>query len=296
LKRPSFQFYPADWRKDANLRRCSPAARGIWMDVLCVLHDSDSYGIVRWPLKELASAAGAPVAYLKELSDKRVLKGCDRGECEPLIFTPRHGRKLGDPVTLVEATIGPIWYSARFVRDEYLRAIRGETSRFGACNGNAPKASPIPPIGDGPSSSSASSASAYSVASATGGDPPSMVVDKTELTRQELWRAGKALLAEQGMAKAQCGTFVGKLVQDYGEAIVVEAVRSTVVAQPADAAPYLRAACMRLKGERKDPVTVTENPRIEATARLMHDLEAAKANMKPPPTSILAMVGKAKTA
>jgi hypothetical protein len=29
MKRPAFQFYPSDWRNNANLRRCSPAARGV---------------------------------------------------------------------------------------------------------------------------------------------------------------------------------------------------------------------------------------------------------------------------
>lgn len=159
MKRPAFQFYPADWRKDANLRRCSPAARGVWMDVLCVLHDSETYGIVHWPLKELALAAGCSMAHLREIVEKRVIKGCDKGPCEPLIYTPRHGRKDGPSVTLVQAQNGPIWYSSRFVRDEYVRTIRGEGSRFCDTNGDAPKDAPNPPFGDGPSSSSASSTS-----------------------------------------------------------------------------------------------------------------------------------------
>lgn len=45
MTRPSFQFYPGDWRKNANLNRCSHAARGVWVDVLCVLHDSDEWAI-----------------------------------------------------------------------------------------------------------------------------------------------------------------------------------------------------------------------------------------------------------
>jgi hypothetical protein len=64
---------------------------------------------------------------------------------------------------------------------------------------------------------------------------------------------GQVAAAEQGMPKAQCGSFVGKLVNDYGEAIVVEAVRTTVVARPADAAEYLKACCMRAKGQRANP-------------------------------------------
>jgi uncharacterized protein YdaU (DUF1376 family) len=128
-----------------------------------------------------------------------------------------------------------------------------------------------------------------SVANATGGEPPSV----EELTRQELWSAGKSLLLEQGMPKAQCGSFVGKLVSDYGEQAVIDAVRSAVSNRPADAVTYLKATCMRLKGDRKDPPTVEHNPRVDATQRLLAE-QAAHART-PPPAALLAIVGK-KTA
>lgn len=72
-----------------------------------------------------------------------------------------------------------------------------------------------------------------------------------EQTKVELWKAGKSLLAEQGMPKAQCGSFVGKLCKDYGDAVVIEAVRATCVARPADAAEYLKALCLHAAGKRK---------------------------------------------
>jgi hypothetical protein len=72
----------------------------------------------------------------------------------------------------------------------------------------------------------------------------------SELTKAELWTAGKSLLLAAGIPKAQCGSFVGKLVTDYGEHIVVEAVRATVLTQPADPTEYLKACCMRAKGQR----------------------------------------------
>lgn len=78
-----------------------------------------------------------------------------------------------------------------------------------------------------------------------------------ELTKKELWTAGKSLLAEQGMAPAQCGSFVGKLVKDYGDQIVVEAVRTAVVARPADAAEYLKATCMHASGQRQSTASET---------------------------------------
>jgi hypothetical protein len=38
-KRPSFQFYPADWSANPNLKRCTFAEKGIWLEVMCLLHD-----------------------------------------------------------------------------------------------------------------------------------------------------------------------------------------------------------------------------------------------------------------
>ena len=166
MKRPAFQFYPADWRNNAKLRRCSEAARGVWMDVLCVLHDSDEYGVCRWPLVDLARAAGANLKLVKELAQKDVLKGSDKNTA-PYVYTPRHAGKNGDPVTLVDTDGGPCWYSSRFVRDEWVRLRRGSTTQFSSEN-QPPKIEPKTPPkpkpkggigdrqGDGPTSSSSS--------------------------------------------------------------------------------------------------------------------------------------------
>lgn len=140
MKRPSFQFYPADWRNNAKLRRCSEAARGVWMDILCVLHDSDEYGVCRWPLADLARAAGAPLKLVKELVVKEVLKGADKGAA-PYVYTPRHAGKDGEPVTLVEPCDGPCWYCSRFVRDEWVRSRRGNSTQFTTDN-QPPKSTP----------------------------------------------------------------------------------------------------------------------------------------------------------
>lgn len=51
-KLPSFQFYPGDWMKDPNLRRCSAAARGIWIDMLCLMFECEERGVL--------SAGGEP--------------------------------------------------------------------------------------------------------------------------------------------------------------------------------------------------------------------------------------------
>jgi 5-methylcytosine-specific restriction endonuclease McrA len=38
------KFYPADWRSDPVLRLCSIAARGLWMELICLMHEADPYG------------------------------------------------------------------------------------------------------------------------------------------------------------------------------------------------------------------------------------------------------------
>lgn len=131
MKRPSFQFYPGDWRNNAKLRRCSEGARGVWIDVMCLMHDSDEYGVLRWPLVEIARAAGVRVALLRELVERQVMKGGDRGT-EGYVYVPRSGRKDGEPVRLIDPTTEPCWFSSRMVKDEYVRQHAGASTRFGS--------------------------------------------------------------------------------------------------------------------------------------------------------------------
>lgn len=135
---------------------------------MCLLHDQEEYGIVRWSLKEIAQAVNCTVASLRGLVSKGILKGADSPDLvQPFVYVPRSGRKDGEPVTLVCVQPGPIWYSSRMVKDEYVRTIRGESSRFSAGDGDAPKHAPKPsskdapkpPLDDGSSASSSSSAS-----------------------------------------------------------------------------------------------------------------------------------------
>lgn len=163
MRRPSFQFYPADWRNNANLRRCSWEARGVWIEVMGLMHDSDTYGVLRWPLKEIAQALGAPARLVTELATKGVMKGADKGEIEAFVYTPRTGRKDGEPKVLLPAQQGPVWYSSRMVKDEHLRSVRGEQTRFGDDTKGEPKAAPKGGFGatssDGSTSSSSSTTS-----------------------------------------------------------------------------------------------------------------------------------------
>lgn len=262
MKRPAFQFYPGDWQRNANLRRCSPAARGVWVDVMCLMHDSDEYGVLRWPLKEIAQAAGASMAHVRELVDKAVLKGSDKTAIEAYVYVPRSGRKDGDPVTLLGAQPGPLWYSSRMVKDEYVRTIRGESSRFS----ETPKDSPKPPKGDG--STSASATAVDSEAKASGGKPPKSPADEE---KAGLWKALKASLVEQGTSAdiKAAGVLLGKAAKDYGELVFLEACRETLREQRVNTHTFLIGLCERAVGRRTSaqPKSFAQQDREEGMRR-----------------------------
>lgn len=143
-------FYTADWTTNLKLKRCTHEEKGVWIDILCLMHESEEYGVLRWPLAELASAVRTTVKVLKSLVEKGVLKGTDTRElCEAQTFTPTHGRKRGPTVTILESQAGPIWFSSRMVEDEYKRLVKqGIVPMQEAAPKSPPKAAPKPPIGE----------------------------------------------------------------------------------------------------------------------------------------------------
>ncbi|MFH1574259.1 MAG: hypothetical protein ABIG68_09765 [Acidobacteriota bacterium] len=53
-KEPGFYLYTGDWKKDPQLSMCSPAARGIWIDLLCAMHDSGRVGKLTGSIDQLS--------------------------------------------------------------------------------------------------------------------------------------------------------------------------------------------------------------------------------------------------
>ncbi len=41
---PWFKFYPTDWQADERVRMCGAAARGLWIEMLCIMHKAEKYG------------------------------------------------------------------------------------------------------------------------------------------------------------------------------------------------------------------------------------------------------------
>ncbi|MGH1414850.1 MAG: hypothetical protein ACRBB0_15285 [Pelagimonas sp.] len=43
-KMPFLKFYTSDWRADPALRMCGLAARGLWAEMICLMHEATPYG------------------------------------------------------------------------------------------------------------------------------------------------------------------------------------------------------------------------------------------------------------
>ncbi|WP_144445568.1 hypothetical protein [Inquilinus limosus] len=72
-KRPWMKFFPSDWQADQLLGMCSLAARGLWMEMLAIMHRADPHGHLlvngKKPSDEqLAALARAPVDQVRALT------------------------------------------------------------------------------------------------------------------------------------------------------------------------------------------------------------------------------------
>lgn len=113
MKRPAFQFYPSDHRGETGLQLSSLAARGLWSEMICVMHEGVPYG-------HLTTAAGQPI----EPAQLARLVG------ESPAVTKRLLDELEANNVFSRNEEGAI-YSRRMVRDEHIREVRAEAGKKG---------------------------------------------------------------------------------------------------------------------------------------------------------------------
>lgn len=114
MRRPWFKFWPADWAGDRKLHGCSLAARGLWIELCCLMHEGSPYGHLAF--------AGGPMPL--ERIARQV--GCTKAELAPLLV------ELEDSGVFSRTPDGTL-FSRRMVRDEELR---GEGATNGKRGGN----------------------------------------------------------------------------------------------------------------------------------------------------------------
>ena len=96
MRKPWLKFYPSDWRGDPKLRMCGLAARGLWIEMIGVMHEAQPYGHLliageRPTDTQLAVLAGAATEQIPELIrelEQAIANG--QGEGDPA------GNRAGD--------------------------------------------------------------------------------------------------------------------------------------------------------------------------------------------------------
>lgn len=258
VKRPAFQFYPSDWRNDPGLRLCSAAARGLWVDMLCLMHEGEPYGHLtilgrQMTAESLGKLVGESTAsvkkWLAELEANDVFSRDDQG----------------------------VIFSRRMIRDEAVREARatgGEAggrhghkgAEHGKKGGRPPKikggengdgrGDAKPPLKPPPSSSSSSPSSKSSEdIKSSGGETAAVVVpidpDKAA------WDMGVKLLTGQGrMSEGAARGFIGRLLKEHPSLAakdLLPSISGAVANQTADPQGYLKAAARGVAQRKAEP-------------------------------------------
>jgi hypothetical protein len=144
-KAPSFQFYPGDWLRDTALRTCSVPARGLWIEMMCIMHQGVPYGHLT-----INGAVIQPEALAR-------MVGCTRREVASWLA------ELDGAKVFSRSDTGAM-FSRRMVQDELTRAKRAAGGNLGGNpallkvnHKDSSKVNQPPTIDLTPSSSSSSS-------------------------------------------------------------------------------------------------------------------------------------------
>ncbi len=115
--RPSFQFYPRDWLNDFALRACSLEAKGLWIDILCLMWDAEQRG-------ELRMRKNAKLCPMNAKDIAKVL-------AQPYATVRRALRELVSTGVAEKAENGTV-YNRRMAREQQARDARSHAGRHAA--------------------------------------------------------------------------------------------------------------------------------------------------------------------
>ena len=129
-KLPAFQFYPGDWRKDPGIQGLDYETRGIWLEILLLMHESEYRGKLLlngqpMPVEALARNLGLEVREVEQAVSKLEAYG----------------------VSSIDPETGAL-INRRMVREEAMRQAKVEAGRKGGQKSRPPN-NPTEPKQDG---------------------------------------------------------------------------------------------------------------------------------------------------
>lgn len=144
----TFKFDPKLWFENRNLRSCSPEARALWVDILCICHANGGYMHVNnQPMddNQLARIVGLSIkavrALLKELGESGIFSVDDRGLYSSKMRKESKGttkapRKAATPRTQRATTTKPVESSMVAVTQKVEAMKEGDIFTIAGMDGN----------------------------------------------------------------------------------------------------------------------------------------------------------------
>lgn len=228
------KFYPADWQADPAVRSCSLAARGLWVEMLCLMQKSEPIGHL---LVNGKQPSASQLATLCGASNAQVARGLSELEAAGVFSRSDAG----------------VVYSRRMVRDE-LKVAEAQVN--GAKGGNpslkAGDKQGVNPqvkagVGEGVKAQ-IPEARKSSEPNGSGAEAPSIDPDK------RAWSDAVALLMSAGrMTDGKARAFFGKLLKDHGGLVakdLLPALAQAIANGTQDPQAYLTKAAAGLADRR----------------------------------------------
>lgn len=227
MANPWMKFHPQDWRADERLRMCSLSARGLWLEMMCIMHRSEKYGF-------LLIAGKAPT---------------DTQLAFQVGTTPEQVSQLLAELSTAEvysATSSGVIYSRRMVRDEKKSKINAKNGKKGGEvtlgklkeKGHSPKRNSSDGLG-------LRSQKPDSVTNVTG-VPPTL--------KEQLFGGCLAYIVSVGHSEKNARNLIGLWRKDYGEPETVRRIahcQANGISDPAAYIPKMGGAVTDLASQRQ---------------------------------------------
>lgn len=254
---PWMKFYPTDWRSDPALRMCSMAARGLWIEMIALMHEAVPYGHLlvsgRSPTDtQLAVLAGAPPEQISEMI----------GELESAGVFSR--------------TKEGVIYSRKMTRTAKKAAIARKNGKNGG-NPSLSKQSRNPPSDNhqdkGGVKPQKPEARDKSIPEANASGRDASPAEPDEDFSKQLFDRAVAFLGRHGVLERHARGIVGKWRRDHTDAAILDAFTACSRAGAIDPIPWITA---RLGAAERASASVIPLDRVAAAALANLQAEAER--------------------
>ena len=252
---PWMKFYPRDWRGDQALRAVSLAARGLWIDCLCIMHEAQPYGhlvLGSQPVTDVALArmTGTTPDQISELLGELESAAVFARRSDGTIYSRRMTRDF-KKAKIGEKSAKKRWSQAIEKQEENCLPNRGPIG--------VPTHIPITQIPDTRDQKERKIPKPDGFGRVEPVAEPEAVLTKPFVEeplpnpKQRLWGEGVQALVAMGVGEKQARPIIGRWLRDCGDDAmrVLDAIQRARDHAPMDPVPWITAGFTKAKSNRK---------------------------------------------